>query len=320
MIVGPGDAGPYDLPTYSRLGDIGNSIRRFWLEAQNGDVVLLRLGTGGVLAVGEIADHVPEMCDAFADVDGWHLQHTRRVRWFDGTNKTFAKTTLGGQVRTFAEVRVSAVREWVKSLPERSKDDRERSLCALPSAGRVLEVSELARRLFVEGLASEAVDRFVSRLESLRRIASWYANEEKRPAGRPSEHETIAYLVLPLLFSLGWSEQTAAVEWHHVDVALFESMPSSDETLACVLEAKPLDRSVFSPLGQAKAYADRHGRPKCTRLVVTDGIRYALHRREKGDFRLVAYLSLLSLRDGYPAFDCAGAVQAIIGMSKERTG
>lgn len=68
-------------------------------------------------------------------------------------------------------------------------------------------------------------------------------------------------------------------QWHYVDVALFSGMPPTEATLACVVEAKLLGRSVFAPTGQAANYALRAGRENCNRLIVTDGIRYALHRR-----------------------------------------
>ncbi len=75
MIAGPGDLSPYEDSRYAHRCDIRNSLRRFCTEARRGDVVLLRLGTGDVLAVGEIADDAAERLDAFADIDGWDLQH-----------------------------------------------------------------------------------------------------------------------------------------------------------------------------------------------------------------------------------------------------
>jgi hypothetical protein len=131
---------------------------------------------------------------------------------------------------------------------------------------------------------------------SLDRVASWYKNEMKRPEGRPSEHETVAYLVMPLLFALGWSQQTAAIEWRQIDVALFEEMPTNDSTLSCVVEAKLLGRSVFSPFGQARNYALQPGRERCRRLIVTDGIRYTLHEKVGEHFELCAYLNILDMR------------------------
>ncbi|MBE3064458.1 MAG: hypothetical protein IMZ69_05515, partial [Spirochaetes bacterium] len=179
-----------------------------------------------------------------------------------------------------------------------------------------LDPAEFGRRLFIEGLPSEHVDKLMATFSSLQRVASWYGNETKRPEGRPSEQETLCYLVVPLLLSLGWSQQTAAVQWNHVDVALFDGMPPVDSTLACVVEAKLLGRSVFSPLGQAREYALRQGRERCDRLIVTDGIRYALHRRSGDAFALRAYLNILRVCDCYPLLGCGGAVDAVLGMAR----
>ncbi len=315
MIVGPGGPGPFEEARYSNQGDIRNSLRRFCVQAHRGDLVILRLGTGDVLALGEIADDQAGWCELFADVDGWDLHHVRRVRWFPNTAKDFPSKTFGGQVRTFAAVNVSLVRSWVESL-DIPDSVRTRQLVQLPPAGTLLDSDELGTRLFVEGLPSEYVDKLMATFASLQRVASWYRNETKRPEGRPSEQETVCYLVVPLLLSLGWSQQTAAVEWNRVDVALFRGMPSKDSTLSCVVEAKLLGRSVFSPFGQACEYALRAGRDGCDRLIVTDGIRYALHRRTGGNFLLEAYLNILEMRDSYPILDCGGAVQAVLGMAR----
>jgi hypothetical protein len=311
MIAGPGSPGPYEESCYANHGD----IRRFCKEARRGDLVLLRLGTGEVLAVGEIADDVADWLEAFADVDGWDLQHVRRVRWFQNTAKTFPPKTLGGQVRAFAAVNVGSVKSWVGSL-DIPEFERARDLVQLPTAGSSLDPTELGRQLFVEGLPSEYVNKLMGTFASLQRVASWYWNETKRPAGRPSEQETICYLVVPLLFSLGWSQQAAAIQWNYVDVALFAGMPPTDKTLACVVEAKLLGRSVFSPLGQARAYALRKGREGCERLIVTDGVRYTLYRRAGDNFELEAYLNILDMRDAYPVLGCDGATQAVLGMAR----
>jgi hypothetical protein len=272
---------------YAPEGYNGNLLRRFYTKACRGDIVLLRLGTGEVLAIGEIADDQPAFLDEFADVDGWDLQHVRRVRWLAKTAKTFPHRTLGGQVRTFAAVNVEQVRTWVENL-NISESEHTRELRPLPDRSAPLDPTEFGRRLFIEGLPSEYVDRLMATFASLQRLASWYRNEKKRPKGRPSEKETVCYLVIPFLFSLGWSQQTAAVDWNYVDLALFDSMPPTDATLACVVEAKLLGRSVFRPFGQAQKYALQKGREKCQRLIITDGIRYALHSRSGNDFTLGA--------------------------------
>lgn len=68
MIAGPGELGTYEESRYAQLGDIRNSLRRFCRKARQGDIVLLRLGTGDVRGVGEIADDAAEWLDAFSDV------------------------------------------------------------------------------------------------------------------------------------------------------------------------------------------------------------------------------------------------------------
>jgi hypothetical protein len=314
MLVGPGERGTFDEGRYADYPDIRNSIRRFYQDAKQGDIVLLRLGTGKICAVGEIADDSPQWLDEFGDVDGWDLQHVRRVRWFPNTQQTFPAKTLGGQVKTFANVGVTSVLDWLTTVDVPS-EQKTRLLATVPQSSETIDPAILANQLFIEGLPSEYIDKLLVTLSSIRRVAEWYWNKQKRPKGRPSESETVAYLVVPLLFALGWSQQTAAIEWNNVDVALFSRMPSEDNTLVGVVEAKSLDSSVFSPFGQALDYALRPGRTLCNRLVVTDGIRYALHERTGDEFKLQAYLNILRMRRQYFALSCGGAVHALIGMA-----
>jgi len=316
MIMGPGSPGRYTPERYAQSGDIQFSLRRFCREAAEGDIVVLRLGTCSVLAVGEIADAEPAWSEAFGDVDGWDLQHVRRVRWFSNTQRKFATETLGRRVRTFTRTSAPDIRSWMESL-DIAASEFERPLAEMPDVPQPLQIEGLAPLLFIEGLPSTYIDNLTTVLQSITRIAEWYWNEQKMPKGRPSESETVTYMVTPVLFSLGWSHQTAAIEWQNVDVALFDRMPPDDSSLSCVVEAKPLKSSVFSPAGQARNYAAREGRENCKRLVVTDGIRYALFRRKRSaEFDLQAYWNILRMVRSNPLYRCGGAVEAIIGMAK----
>lgn len=91
-----------------------------------------------MIAVGEIADDAAEWSEAFADVDGWDLQHVRRAVWFANADKKFDPKTLGGQVRTFASVNVAEIRTWVEGL-EVLDVARNRAPKALPQAGASLD-------------------------------------------------------------------------------------------------------------------------------------------------------------------------------------
>ena len=88
---------------------------------------------------------------------------------------------------------------------------------------------------------------------------------------KPSEFETVAYLVVPLLRHLGWTPQRMAVEWNRIDVALFDAMPRANDNLAVAVEAKKRDDSCLSARGQAEGYAS---------LSKPLGLRWARYRTE----------------------------------------
>src|SRR5262245_9438761 len=78
-LLGAGDAGLWDRSRpdsdYSPW-----PVRRFATKPQLGEIVLLRIGQTAIRAVGLIASdycYLPQ----FDDVNGWDLQHARRVRW-----------------------------------------------------------------------------------------------------------------------------------------------------------------------------------------------------------------------------------------------
>jgi len=106
------------------------------------------------------------------------------------------------------------------------------------------------------------------------------------------------------------------IEWNHVDVALFQKLPRIDENLRVVVEAKRMNLSCLSARSQALGYAQ--GRKACHRLIVTDGLRYGVYRRNKDkSFTLHAYMNLARLRDEYPILDCHGAREALLSMAPE---
>ena len=78
-LIGPGDPGKWtsDRSDERLRWRVGSPLRH---EPQAGDVVLLRIGSDRVVAVGIIASDY-EYLEQFDDVHGWDLQHARRVRW-----------------------------------------------------------------------------------------------------------------------------------------------------------------------------------------------------------------------------------------------
>lgn len=316
VLNGPGHLGAWP-ECRAALGDEGwspkklSDLRRFAEEIQAGDLVVLRLGTNTVPAVGVVVGDY-EWADVFGDVDGWVLQHVRRVRWLwvGATPQIFPTYSmkLGDTTQALND---GAVKDWLAQLEPNNPEHAV--LPAIPriSSGREVDFGRISDFLFAQGVASTAINRLMEEIGELTRIAKWY-----RAVHRPSEHETVAYLVVPLLRALGWTPQRMAVEWKHLDVALFESLPRADERLQVVVEAKKMDRSCISAKGQAAGYA--RGRPSCRRLIVTDGIRYGVYvKGADGEFSLYAYLNLTRLRDAYPVYGCHGAEEALLAMSPD---
>jgi hypothetical protein len=84
ILNGPGYAGAWpacatELSSDGRSARKLTDLRRFSEEIKDGDFIVLRLGTSTVLGFGQIVGNY-EWRDEFGDVDGWDLQHVRRVR------------------------------------------------------------------------------------------------------------------------------------------------------------------------------------------------------------------------------------------------
>ena len=164
--------------------------------------------------------------------------------------------------------------------------------------------------MFDQGTAAGAINDLTEGMRGLEQIVSWYG----RSGTEPSESETVAYLAVPLLRTLGWTPQRMAVEWEGIDIALFGRLPRADENLAVVVEVKKLGRSCLSAKSQGAQYARKSGRETCSRLVVTDGIRYGIYLKEtNGTFpeSPAAYMNLNRMVRLYPVLDCEGTPKAL---------
>ncbi|MCF8011586.1 MAG: hypothetical protein K9L17_08940 [Clostridiales bacterium] len=323
ILNGPGADGPWPDCVETLRSHWGLSTRkitdlkRFCEEIKDGDLVVLRLGTTDVLGVGIIVGDY-QWHEEFGDIDGWDLQHIRRVKWlwqYDGIPKKFPAYTLkfGDTVQTMD---CKEVCEWIADL-EVYDDVQESSLKDLPQLSRHSSWNEISEYLFDYGVASSAIKNLTEQIDELIFISKWYHR-----TGNPSETETTAYLVIPLLRSLGWTPQKMAMEWCSVDVALFNTLPRHDENLSVVVEVKQQGRSCFNAQSQAQSYAQQSGRESCGRLIVTDGLRYGIYLRNKDngfEKKPDAYLNLLNMRNEYPVLGCKGAKDAFLFMSADWT-
>jgi len=122
VICGPGKYGAWPDCKAPMLADGRTAmqagiIRRFAEDVSQGDIVVLRLGASRVYGVGEVVGRYGHS-EIFSNVQGWDLQHFRRVRWLwhqDGKPKIFPTYTLkfGSSVQYLIS---PVVREWLESL------------------------------------------------------------------------------------------------------------------------------------------------------------------------------------------------------------
>lgn len=275
-LIGPGDAGPWSPDRDD--ADFGDSlVRRFAIEAQRGDVLLLRTGVSSIRAVGLVASeylYLPQ----FDDVNGWDLQHARRVHWcrlpedyafdaqiFSGGHSRFSKISAP-PVLDYAERFIQSPPTYWQTAPLPALPEEEPPLDFVPD--------------FLQELVANVHD-----------LASLYWDGNAF-GDHPTEDELVAHYVVPFLRALGWPVERIAIKWRYVDVSVFRALPRTPQNVHFIIEAKRLGAGVEGALEQAKGYLDALGIARD--IVVTDGIRYRMY--EAGSFRPIAYANLARLK------------------------
>ena len=318
ILMGPSSPGPWpscrDILLQYRSQKKVTNIKRFCEEVMAGDIVVLKLGTNLVHAVGQIVGDY-EYCEEFNDIDGWDIGHVRRVRWLWESKQIpeeFPTHSMkwGDTTQPLDSI---DVKKWLESL-EISNDKLTSGLPELPKPVGDLEFEHISEYLFDKGVASDSISSLMAQIDEFIRIANWYG----RSYEEISEQETVCYLVVPLLRALGWTPQRMAIEWNKIDIALFSKLPRNEDSASVVVEAKKMDEACLSAFSQAKSYSEDY--PNCKRIVVTDGLRYGVYVRKSGEEfgeKPYAYMNLTRLRDEYPAYECKGVRDAILTMVPE---
>jgi hypothetical protein len=279
-LIGPGAAGKWN----SELSDDdfgGSGVRRFATEPGLGDIILLRSGRSTVHAIGLIASeylYLPQ----FDDVNGWDLQHGRRVRWFRlPAPHVFSTPAFGANPRRFSGIYTDAAITYARSFVHSPPTDWQvAALRALPDPEP--ELSPIPEA--IAGIVGLAAD-----------LAAIYWDSE-RFGEYPCEAEMLAHYTIPLLRTMGWSPENIAVQWHSIDICVFRNLPRVPENIQFIIEGKRLGHGIEGVLEQAKGYAAALG-VTCD-LIVTDGLRYRLYEYDgkQKDFLPAAYANLPSLK------------------------
>ena len=276
-LIGPGDPGRWTPDRDDDEFD-GGFVRRFSSEVRVDDVFLLRTGISSIRAIGLVASEY-QYLEQFDDVNGWDLQHGRRVRWgvlpeeYDFGSHVFGANPTRFS-RTWNEQAVSCAEKFLNSPPT---DWQAAPLPPIPPAEPTLHEVPPALR--------EVVAKVLDLTPLL-----W---DRERFGDHPREDELVAHFVVPFLEALGWPSERIGVKWRDIDVAVFRDLPRTPENCHLVIEAKRLGAGVEGALGQAMGYVKALGVPRD--VVVTDGVRYRMYSCEN-DFAPVAYANLAWLK------------------------
>lgn len=327
VFMGPGRYGPWDEAAYRPLindgretGNKVGQIRQLAEGVQDGDIVLLRQGYE-VTAIGVVAPSPYQWLETFDDVFGWDLQHTRRVIWQEHLAPQLARLQQEAklfanrkQIPTLTRVKEPAILALVEPLLDRLQQRPPRALPAPPPPPLTLE--QLGEQLFARGVPNDSVDRVVAVVQRQRRLLRWY-EVHGRAAGRPTEHEVVAHVILPLLLALGWSEQLLAVEWRKIDLAAFWRTPTTAEHCVLVCEAKGMDHGLEDVLDQPSRYVGTHALDGCAKIVVTDGARLYIYTRQQASWgeTPAGYLNLRQIRTNHLAPAGTNVVDTLVALT-----
>lgn len=275
-LIGPGDAGPWD-PQRADDEFEGSFVRRF-ADLRPGDVLVLRTGLSRIRAVGLVAGNYAYL-PQFDDVNGWDLQHARRVRWCALPEEhDFRGPVFGASPPRLAQVASPDVldyaRRFVSSPPIHWQSA---PLPALPQEEPAL--TEIPGCLL--DLVAQAND-----------LAGLYWDRAAF-GEHPTEDEMVAHFVVPLLRALGWPPERIAIKWRYIDVCLFRALPRTPENCYLIMEVKRLGAGVEGALEQAKGYLEALGVSR--NVVVTDGLRYRMYAADRA-FAPLAYANLPRLK------------------------
>lgn len=290
-------------------------------EVDEGDIVVLKLGTQRILAAGTVIQRhgIHRGCgdkEWLEDFDGWDLPAYCYVDW----KQPEKKISTSGLTR-------STIQQLHQPKHTSAADDILRTGVAVPaspepSETRAVEDSQMLKFLIKEGLRPSSADELTNTISRIRLLADYYYHH--CPWENIREHETRTFLVVPLLLALGWAEQQIKIELPcrirrtrrgKIDIACFRKNYEGEKNeCVAIVETKGFASGLDYAQKQAKTYSEDF--PNCKAVIITNGYCYKAHLRDEAKhFQIVpsAYINLLKPKDRYPIdpTNVGGALEAI---------
>lgn len=277
VLIAPGDAGPWHSGRSDQEFDDA-AVRWLATELRTNDVLLLRTGLTTVRAIGLVASeylYLPQ----FDDVNGFDLQHGRRVRWCElPVPHDFGERVFGAPPLRLSRVSDPTVIEYSMRFM--------RSPPTGWQAGILPPVPEETEEL---DIPPPELQEIVAQARDLSKVYQ----DEGAFGTPPLEDEMVAHYVVPFLRALGWHPEKISVKWRNIDLCVFTRLPRCPEHCRYLIEVKRPCKGPEGALEQALGYATALGIP-CD-VVVTDGIRYRMYD-SNNNYEHAAYANLARLK------------------------
>lgn len=292
-MVGPGESGDVRKPEaeefFKKYGwpDWGSKL----LQVKKGSIIVLRKGIKKILAVGKVLEEY-DYSDLLADIHGWDLRHFVKVEWYTPVNPIiFTDTPLvqATLARVNNPIVINRIHKEEFIQVKAAKDLAELNL------PKTVNIDEISQAFIHHGVRIQDADNVAKTIERIIKLAKWYDNKDPDAL----EHEIRTFLVIPLLISLGWSEQKMKIEYNHVDIAVFSKPYEKENELHphMIVETKTFFNGLYYAADQIINYAKAF--PECSLLVATNGYRYWIYEKVDGKFQASGYFNLFNMHEWY---------------------
>jgi hypothetical protein len=112
------------------------------------------------------------------------------------------------------------------------------------------------------------------------------------------------------------------VEWHKIDLAVFRSTPTDKRHCELIFEAKYMGHGLQNVLCQAIKYIEKLDLTECNKIILADGGRFYMYRRESGKWNEEpkGYMNVLKLRNSHLCPKGTSAVDTLIALTPANLG
>lgn len=291
----------------------GEKQINFLKEVDVGDKVVLKRGVSEILGVGVVQEKSQPDEEWLGDFDGWTLSEYAKVVWHRlpkplpvGKKHTIKKGLAQWTIKRVYDSQIQKETDnIISSQPAISNYLPRPDLSGI----RELKDKKIIKFLINNGFRPANAEVLTNTFNRIRLLAKFYY--KKCDWEQVREHETRTFLVMPLLFALGYSEQQIKIELpagdrKRIDIAIFDGpyYGWEDDVAKCklIIETKGFSFGLDNVEEQAIAYAKSF--PKCEKVVVTNGFCYKVYPREKEKFceKPSAVMNLLKPKDKHPLY------------------